>query len=150
MDCFTKVVKEGGFIALYRGLPVALAGVVLFKALFMGGYDTSKVRNPPLLLISFFVVSFLPSFFMFIHYFFFILLLLFFHFFISSFSFLLLLFIIHYSFSFIHPLFFTYLLFIFSNFYFSIPHTYCITFSMQLNIDFTTLLIRLFILLDFF
>jgi hypothetical protein len=43
MDCFSKVVKEGGFIALYRGLPVALAGVVLFKALFMGGYDTSKV-----------------------------------------------------------------------------------------------------------
>ena len=46
MDCFTKVVKEGGFIALYRGLPVALAGVVLFKALFMGGYDTSKVTLP--------------------------------------------------------------------------------------------------------
>ena len=46
MDCFTKVVKEGGFIALYRGLPVALAGVVLFKALFMGGYDTSKVILP--------------------------------------------------------------------------------------------------------
>ena len=44
VDCFSKIVKEGGFQALYRGFPTALAGVILFKALFMGGYDTSKVR----------------------------------------------------------------------------------------------------------
>ena len=43
VDCFSKIVQEGGVAALYRGLPVALFGVVLFKALFMGGYDTSKV-----------------------------------------------------------------------------------------------------------
>ena len=59
MDCFSKVVKEGGFIALYRGLPVALAGVVLFKALFMGGYDTSKVRHLPSLLFSSLILFFL-------------------------------------------------------------------------------------------
>ena len=32
VDCFSKIVKEGGFQALYRGFPTALAGVILFKA----------------------------------------------------------------------------------------------------------------------
>mmetsp|Transcript_9104 Transcript_9104/g.8979 ORF Transcript_9104/g.8979 Transcript_9104/m.8979 type:complete len:338 (+) Transcript_9104:327-1340(+) len=41
-DCFKQTWYEGGIVSLYKGLPVALAGVVLFKALFLGGYDTSK------------------------------------------------------------------------------------------------------------
>ena len=61
VDCFSKIIKEGGFQALYRGFPTALAGVILFKALFMGGYDTSKVRRSCHVAVSNICLSSSPS-----------------------------------------------------------------------------------------
>jgi len=42
-SCVVKMWRDGGIGEFYRGLPVALTGVVVFKALYMGGYDTAKL-----------------------------------------------------------------------------------------------------------
>ena len=41
-DCLTKVVATDGLAGLYRGFLVSLAGVVVYRAAFFGGYDTAK------------------------------------------------------------------------------------------------------------
>ena len=42
-SCVVNMWRDGGIGEFYRGLPVALTGVVVFKALYMGGYDTAKL-----------------------------------------------------------------------------------------------------------
>lgn len=41
--CIGHMWRGGGIVSFYRGLYVALTGVVVFKALYMGGYDTCKL-----------------------------------------------------------------------------------------------------------
>ncbi len=41
-DCFRKTVMTEGFRGLYSGLGISLTGVILFKAMYMGGYDSCK------------------------------------------------------------------------------------------------------------
>eukprot|EP00968_Pinguiococcus_pyrenoidosus_P019149 scaffold2036_cov256-Pinguiococcus_pyrenoidosus.AAC.4 len=38
-DCIVKVFRGGGVLELYHGFPVAFTGIVIFRALYMGGYD---------------------------------------------------------------------------------------------------------------
>lgn len=42
VDCIVKVYRNGGFASVYRGFAVSFSGVVLFRSLFLGGYDTIK------------------------------------------------------------------------------------------------------------
>jgi len=41
-DCIYNIYKSRGITGLYSGFLVSLTGVVLFKAMFMGGYDIGK------------------------------------------------------------------------------------------------------------
>ena len=43
LACLSAVVKNSGLAGLYRGFGVALLGVVVFKSLFLGGYDICKI-----------------------------------------------------------------------------------------------------------
>jgi solute carrier family 25 (adenine nucleotide translocator) protein 4/5/6/31 len=40
--CAKHIYETSGLIGFYRGMGVSLGGVMLFKALFMGGYDIAK------------------------------------------------------------------------------------------------------------
>ena len=40
--CLISIYKENGAKGLYTGMGVSISGVILFRALFMGGYDTVK------------------------------------------------------------------------------------------------------------
>jgi solute carrier family 25 (adenine nucleotide translocator) protein 4/5/6/31 len=40
--CIREVYVADGVVGVYKGFGVALFGVVIFKALFMGGYDIAK------------------------------------------------------------------------------------------------------------
>lgn len=42
--CLAKVYRSGGVRDLYQGFPVALTGIVIFRALYMGGYDWARQR----------------------------------------------------------------------------------------------------------
>jgi len=41
-DCLKKIYTENGFRGIYTGISVSITGVVVFRGLFMGGYDTVK------------------------------------------------------------------------------------------------------------
>eukprot|EP00606_Chrysophyceae_sp_TOSAG23-5_P001505 GSChrysophyteH2.ASY1.ANO1.684.1 assembled CDS len=41
-DCLKKIYAENGFKGVYTGIGVSITGVVVFRGLFMGGYDTVK------------------------------------------------------------------------------------------------------------
>jgi len=41
-DCLRKIYAESGFKGIYTGLGVSITGVIVFRGLFMGGYDTAK------------------------------------------------------------------------------------------------------------
>jgi len=41
-DCFYKTYHSEGIRGLYSGLGISLFGVVIFKAMYMGGYDSAK------------------------------------------------------------------------------------------------------------
>ena len=42
-DCLRQIYTENGVKGLYRGMAVSVTGVVVFRALFLGGYDTAKL-----------------------------------------------------------------------------------------------------------
>lgn len=42
VSCLVHVFKNDGVSGIYRGFAIALVGVVVFKALFLGGYDIAK------------------------------------------------------------------------------------------------------------
>jgi solute carrier family 25 (adenine nucleotide translocator) protein 4/5/6/31 len=41
-DCLRKINAESGLQGIYTGLGVSITGVIVFRGLFMGGYDTAK------------------------------------------------------------------------------------------------------------
>jgi len=41
-DCLRKIYAESGVKGVYTGLGVSITGVIVFRGLFMGGYDTAK------------------------------------------------------------------------------------------------------------
>ena len=41
-DCLKKTLSREGVRGIYAGMGVSLTGVVIFKALYMGGYDSVK------------------------------------------------------------------------------------------------------------
>jgi len=43
-DCILKIFRGGGLGDLYQGFPVAFTGIVVFRALYMGGYDFVRAR----------------------------------------------------------------------------------------------------------
>jgi len=49
IDCLSKVIHEGGFLALWTGLPISSLGIFLYRFLYFGLYDILKPllgRNP--------------------------------------------------------------------------------------------------------
>lgn len=42
MDCLSKVYKSDGFIGLYRGISFSILGIVLYRGVYFGAYDTAK------------------------------------------------------------------------------------------------------------
>ena len=42
IDCIKKIYAERGLRGVYTGLSVSITGVIVFRGLFMGGYDTAK------------------------------------------------------------------------------------------------------------
>jgi len=42
VDCLTKINKSDGFLGLYRGFGVSVAGIIVYRAAYFGGYDTAK------------------------------------------------------------------------------------------------------------
>ena len=40
--CARELMQHSGMVGFYRGFGVSFVGVVLFKAMFLGGYDISK------------------------------------------------------------------------------------------------------------
>ena len=43
-DVFSQTVKVDGVSGLYKGFPIAIVGVVLFRAFHLGGYDFAKAE----------------------------------------------------------------------------------------------------------
>ncbi|CAD8107140.1 unnamed protein product [Paramecium primaurelia] len=41
-DCLSKVYKSDGFIGLYRGFGVSVLGIVVYRGVYFGTYDTAK------------------------------------------------------------------------------------------------------------
>ena len=41
-DCVSKTYKEGGIKALYKGFNISVAGIIPYRAVYFGGYDTLK------------------------------------------------------------------------------------------------------------
>jgi len=42
IDCLSKVIHEGGFLALYTGMPLSCLGIFLYRFLYFGLYDILK------------------------------------------------------------------------------------------------------------
>eukprot|EP00605_Chrysophyceae_sp_TOSAG23-4_P000814 GSChrysophyteH1.ASY1.ANO1.904.1 assembled CDS len=42
VDCLQKIYAENGLKGIYTGIGVSITGVVVFRGLFLGGYDTIK------------------------------------------------------------------------------------------------------------
>ena len=40
--CLQQLYKGGGISAIYAGFPIAVGGVIVFRGLFLGGYDIGK------------------------------------------------------------------------------------------------------------
>lgn len=41
-DCLGKIYRQDGFVGLYRGFGVSVAGIIVYRAAFFGFYDTAK------------------------------------------------------------------------------------------------------------
>lgn len=42
LHCYSETFKEGGFKALYKGFGISVAGIIPYRAVYFGGYDTLK------------------------------------------------------------------------------------------------------------
>ncbi|MGH3054246.1 MAG: MC/SLC25 family protein [Gaiellaceae bacterium] len=78
-DVLSTVLRTDGVLGLYKGYGVAIAGVVVYRALHLGGYDALETESIPRKMaqnqdcffapassLSVFAASSLPSFFVFI------------------------------------------------------------------------------------
>ncbi|EFC39934.1 predicted protein [Naegleria gruberi] len=45
-DCMVKTYKQGGFRALYNGFGVSVAGIIPYRGVYFGLYDTLREKNP--------------------------------------------------------------------------------------------------------
>lgn len=43
IDCVRKTWREGGLPALYKGFNISVAGIIPYRAVYFGGYDTLKL-----------------------------------------------------------------------------------------------------------
>ena len=43
IDCLKKVSRNESFWALYRGFPISLVGIIVYRSLYFGLFDTGKV-----------------------------------------------------------------------------------------------------------
>lgn len=41
-DCLGKVYKSDGLLGLYRGFGVSVLGIVVYRGVYFGSYDTAK------------------------------------------------------------------------------------------------------------
>lgn len=41
-DCLAKVFKSDGLLGLYRGFGVSVLGIVVYRGVYFGSYDTAK------------------------------------------------------------------------------------------------------------
>ena len=41
-DCIGKIYKSDGLAGLYQGFAASIAGIIVYRAAFFGGYDTLK------------------------------------------------------------------------------------------------------------
>lgn len=46
-DCLMKIVAHDGFMGLYRGFGVSLGGIVMYRGIYFGGYDSVKLFFQP-------------------------------------------------------------------------------------------------------
>eukprot|EP00999_Lentomonas_sp_LEN2_P002953 NODE_811_length_1176_cov_237.785510_g770_i0.p2 GENE.NODE_811_length_1176_cov_237.785510_g770_i0~~NODE_811_length_1176_cov_237.785510_g770_i0.p2 ORF type:complete len:304 (+),score=87.21 NODE_811_length_1176_cov_237.785510_g770_i0:81-992(+) len=45
-DCLMKTAKRGGFFSLYNGFGVSVAGIIPYRGVYFGLFDTLKTKNP--------------------------------------------------------------------------------------------------------
>ena len=45
-DCLAKTVKKGGPLALYNGFGVSVMGIIPYRGVYFGLYDTARSQNP--------------------------------------------------------------------------------------------------------
>ena len=41
-DCLGKIFKSDGFLGLYRGFGVSVLGIMVYRGVYFGTYDTAK------------------------------------------------------------------------------------------------------------
>merc|ERR1712072_579099 len=41
MDCLTKTAKKGGFLSLYQGFGISVAGIIVYRGAYFGFYDSA-------------------------------------------------------------------------------------------------------------
>ena len=58
IDCYTKTLKSDGILGLYRGFGPSVLGIVVYRGLYFGMYDSIK----PVLLVGPLEGNFLASF----------------------------------------------------------------------------------------
>lgn len=42
IDCYKKIYAKDGFLGLYRGFGISVAGIFIYRALYFGIFDTTK------------------------------------------------------------------------------------------------------------
>merc|ERR1719399_1686978 len=45
-DCLVKTMKKGGPLALYNGFGVSVMGIIPYRGVYFGLYDTARQMNP--------------------------------------------------------------------------------------------------------
>jgi solute carrier family 25 (adenine nucleotide translocator) protein 4/5/6/31 len=45
-DCLAKTIKKGGPMALYNGFGVSVMGIIPYRGVYFGLYDTARTQNP--------------------------------------------------------------------------------------------------------
>ncbi len=43
-DCLVKIVKREGFFGLYWGFGMSVIGIIAYRGLYFGGFDTGKEK----------------------------------------------------------------------------------------------------------
>jgi solute carrier family 25 (adenine nucleotide translocator) protein 4/5/6/31 len=41
-DCLTKIMKSDGISGLYQGFMISVAGIIVYRALYFGTFDSAK------------------------------------------------------------------------------------------------------------
>jgi len=58
MDCLTKTAKKGGFLSLYQGFGISVAGIIVYRGAYFGFYDSAiGVLKPSNIVMKFLVAQ---------------------------------------------------------------------------------------------